>query len=298
MRLKKLLREILSYFDPKILMTLTSLKMTGRWINWSNPQTLDDKINWLKFNSDTSLWTLLSDKLAVRDYVESKGLKFILVKLYGKWDSADEIDFDNLPKSFVLKTNHGSGTNIIVKDKSELDFNDAKKKLGEWLKLRFGWPTEPHYLKIEPVVIAEEFLVDNDHDFSSSLIDYKVWCLSGKPYCIWACYSRTVESVYVRTYDLNWNYRRECSIFTDHYREGKIDIPKPQSLTQMLDAAKRLSEGFPEVRVDFYEVNGKLYFGELTFTSNRGCQDFFTKEFLLEMGSLVDLSLAPKLKKC
>ena len=148
---------------------------------------------------------------------------------------------------------------------------------------------EPHYLQIKPVVIAEKLLIDKENTFSTSLVDYKVWCFNGKPYCVWACYSRTKNATYVGTYDLDWNYHPEWSIFTDHYKDGGPVVPKPKSFDEMMDAAKILSEGFPQVRVDFYDVDGKLFFGEMTFTSNGGFMQFFTDEFLLQMGKQMKL---------
>ncbi len=144
-----------------------------------------------------------------------------------------------------------------------------------------------NYITIEspPLVIAEEYLVEHNNTISSSLIDYKIWCFDGKPYSIWACYNRTKDSVLVNSYDLEWNCLPEKSIFTKHYQNGKGLLPKPKCLNRMLEAASILSKGMPEVRVDFYEVDGNVYFGELTFATLAGHIDFYTPEFLLELGN-------------
>ena len=262
----------------------------GKKMNWVNPQDLNEKINWLKVYGDTTLWPKLADKYKVREYLEEKGLSNLLVPLYGKWNSADEIDFDILPQQFVLKTNHGSGEVLVVKDKTKLNQDIVRSDVRRWLKERYGFlQGEPHYLKIKPVVIAEELLEEKNNTFSTSLVDYKVWCFNGKPYCVWACYSRTKNGTYVGTYDLDWNYHPEWSVFTEHYKDGGPVVTKPKSLDEMLNAATILSEGFPQVRVDFYDVDGKLYFGEMTFTSNGGFMRFYTDAFLLQMGKQIQL---------
>lgn len=275
---------------PKRIIDWLYSYVLGKKMNWVNPQDLNEKINWLKVYGDTTLWPKLADKYKVREYLEEKGLSNLLVPLYGKWDSGSDVDFESLPSQFVIKTNHGSGEVLVVKDKSSINQDKVREDLNRWLKERYGFlQGEPHYLKIKPVIIAEKLLVEKNNSFSSSLVDYKVWCFNGKPYCIWACYSRTKEATYVGTYDLNWNYHPEWSVFTDHYKDGGPVVTKPQSFNEMIKAASILSEGFPQVRVDFYDVDGKLYFGEMTFTSNGGFMRFYTDEFLLQMGKQIHL---------
>lgn len=261
-----------------------------REIDWDNPKDINEKIQWLMCFSDTVKWSECSDKYKVRDYVKSKGLEHILVKLYGKWDKAEDIDYDLLPNKFVLKCNHDSGTCFILDKKMGFDKEAVNKELNRKLKIKFGYQNrETYYNRIKPCIIAEEFLESNDNVFSSSLIDYKIWCFDGKPYSIWACYSRSKECTYVNIYDLDWNVHPEYSVFTNHYRDGKGKVPKPKTLEEMLKAAATLSKGFPEVRADFYEVNGKLYFGELTFASLCGMMDFYTDDYLKELGDQVIL---------
>ena len=263
----------------------------GYEMNWSRPSDINEKINWLKVYGDTSQWGGVADKYMVRNFVKDRGLGNILVKLYGKYNTTDEINFDELPNSFVLKTNHGSGDCIVVTDKRKIDIGDIKKRLGRALNTKYGlYSGERHYLSIKPCIIAEEFLDNDDLGFTTSLIDYKIWCFDGKPYSVWACYSRTTHETFVNVYDLNWVCHPEFSVFNNHYKDGKGKVPKPQCLEEMLNAASILSKGFPVLRVDFYEVKGKLYFGELTFTSNGGYMDFYTKDYLLELGAQVLLT--------
>lgn len=261
----------------------------GKHINWKHPRDINEKINWLKFNSDTSKWTEYSDKYAVRDYVKDKGFEDILVPLYGKWDNVSSIDFSQLPTSFVLKTNHGSGSIVIVKDKSQCDEAKIRKDIANWLKEPFGkLQGEPHYLSIERCVIAEALLVPSD-SFSFSLVDYKIWCFNGTPKYVLVCYNRTSSAVYLELYDTEWNYLPQKSHFTDHYRNGGGVVPKPRNLGKMLEVASRLSVGFPQVRVDLYDNNGQVFFGEMTFTSAGGYMDYFTQDFLNELGDLVKI---------
>ncbi len=259
--------------------------------NYEDPTDINEKINWIKFYGDTSRWADLADKYKVREYVHSLGLDDTLVKLYGRWDKASEIDWNLLPDQFVLKVNNGSGDILICRDKSILDKAAVIDTYDTLVATKYGDVTgEPHYAKIPPCVIAEELLdINNQSIKTSSLIDYKIWCLNGKPYCVWCCWNRSSHGTDTGTYDLNWNYHPEWSVFNEHYRKGKELIPRPENLEYMLEVASKLSADFPVLRVDLYEVGGKVYFGELTFTSLGGFMDFYTPEFLLEMGETIKL---------
>jgi hypothetical protein len=279
--------EYLGIYNPKKLASILHYDYCKRHINWDNPKDINEKINWLKFNSDTSTWSELSDKYAVRKYIENAGFGNMLVKLYGVWSNVEEINFDELPQSFVLKSTNGSGTVMVVEDKNKLDLIEVKKTLKKWLSLKFGVMTaEPHYFSISPQIIAEELLVNDKKGVSSSLIDYKIWCFNGEPYSIWTCSNRKIGGeTYVASHDLYWNIHLEHSVFVDHYRQCNNNISKPQSLDKMLNACRVLTKNFQQVRVDFYDVDGHPYFGEFTFTSSGGYMDFYTDDYLLEMGS-------------
>ena len=261
-------------------------KRFGTELDLDHPRDLNEKIQWLMCRSDTSAWTRLSDKVAVRDYVTEKGLGDLLVPMLGTWKRAADIPWDTLPEKFVLKCNHDSGSTHIVD--AQTDRQAVASALDEALKVRYGYRHgEMHYNGIAPCILAETYLDGGD----TVPVDYKVWCFDGKPYCVWACHGRTADSVYVNVYDLDWNPRPEASVYTGHYRDGGSSLPRPETLPQMLEAAAKLSEGFPEVRVDFYEVRGKLYFGEMTFASLMGRMDFYTDDFLQELGDQVKLPL-------
>lgn len=251
----------------------------GRYINWNEPKDLNEKINWLAFNTDTTKWSELSDKYNVHEYVKSKGLSEILNPIYKKWDNIDEINFENLPNSFVLKTNCGSGDIVIVKNKNEENLDGIKKYFKKVLSKRFGIETsEPHYLRIKPCVFAEKLL-------SNEIVDYKVWCFNGKPYCVFTVSNRDNKTHKrdINVFDLEWNKHKE---WLNTWHHNDVAVKKPTNLQEMLKYATILSEGFPQVRVDFYEQDDKIYFGEMTFTSACGRMLSFSQEALITMGDL------------
>jgi len=263
----------------------------NRDIDWKNPKDLNEKIQWLKFHSDISLWTDLADKYKVREYVKECGLEHLLVKLYGVWENPEDIDFDKLPESFVLKTNNSCGTNLIVKEKKNLDTDQAIGQLKKWiLESRRIITLEPHYFKIKPLIIAEEFLSTENQDIgSNSLIDYKVWCINGEPQFVVAFYDRNTSPYSVELFDIDWTPHPEYRIFTEKAKLGTKQLSKPEVLNEMVLACRKLSMGFPQVRIDFYIVNQKLYFGEMTFTSQGGSNYLYTQAFLNMLGEKIKL---------
>lgn len=263
----------------------------GRRIDWKHPRDLNEKIQWLLCYGDTSKWSELADKRSgFRNYVRGKGLESLLVPQLGSWKRSADIPWDSLPERFVLKCSHDSGSTHIITP--ETDRAAVSAALDKVLSRRYGYVHgETFYNRIEPWIVAEEYLDAGP----GGLVDYKVWCFGGKPFCIWACKDRTADAVYVNTYDLDWNPIPGADRPTAHYRDGGWSHLRPENLAEMIAAASALSEGFPEVRVDFYEVNGKLYVGEMTFASLCGRMDFHTDEFLRKMGDLV--VLPPRKKK-
>ncbi len=258
-------------------------------LDLDNPQTLNEKILYLSLLTDTSLWTRCADKYAVRAYVEEKGLGDILIPLVGVWHSAEEVDFDALPTQFVMKANHGSGDVLIVEDKKKIDESEVKRCFSKVLSQKYGaLEGGLHYMRIKPVLIAEELIRT---DSGTSLVDYKCWCFNGKCCYIWTCANRDEHSTEVMTYDRQWVAHPEYSIYNEGYRQGEL-IAKPANLDYMIEVAERLSQDFECVRVDLYNVGGKVYFGELTFTCYGGMMDFYTDEFQAMAGGMVDISMA------
>jgi len=276
-------------------------------LDLKNPKDYNEKVQWLKIYSDTASWTALADKYKVREYVKQCGLENTLVKLFGVWKDADEIDFDTLPEKFVLKTNNGCGKNILVYDKHQMDVNQIRKQLNIWIRKRHELVSfQPHMWSIDRRIIAEELLQDDDTSrISKSLIDYKFFCFHGEPEVVDVLFDRknicigkgtNINNVHrrERVFDLNWNLRSEV-LLSPEPDDISLEIPRPSLLNEMITICRVLSKPFPQVRVDLYQVNNKVYFGELTFTPG-GMTDC-TEEFLIEMGNKIDLSAVKRRTK-
>ena len=266
-----------------------------RFPDFKNPQDLNEKILYLKLFTDTSLWTQMADKYHVRDYVKSCGLESMLIPIYGSWERVEDIPFDELPQQFILKANNGDGKGTNVKiDKAKMngqDWQDLRKRLQGWLDTKHigALSGEPQYRDIKPMILAEELLPCGEGE--TSLIDYKLWCFNGEPYSFFICSERQADGYHatVDCYDLEWNRYPENMLASPHMTVATKAIPRPACLDEMIQAARILSKPFPEVRVDLYAVGGKAYFGELTFTSLGGMMDFYTPEYLREMGARVTI---------
>lgn len=243
------------------------------------PKDINEKIRYLEFYTDTTKWTELADKYRVRKYVEERIGAEYLVPLIGKWKKADDIDFNILPNQFILKLNNGSGDSIIVHDKSLLDLKSVIEKLNYNLyhTTMFNG-AERHYLGIPPCIIAEKLLPSD-----GPIVDYKIWCFNGVPNHFLICTNRNESTHHANLnyYDLNWV--RHSEKIAEEYRNDD-EVEKPKNIEEMLRCAKALSKGFPQVRVDLYNIRGKIYFGELTFTSAFGFMNYYTQETLDEMG--------------
>ena len=254
----------------------------GCKVDWENPRDINEKIQWLMCRSDTSRWTVLSDKLRVRDFVASKGFGDLLVPLLGVWDHARDIDFDSLPDKFVMKCNHDSGSYRFVDKSQGFDPDALRAHFSRCLKRKYGYSNgELHYNPIRPKVLAEPMLASD-----KSIVDYKVRCFCGKPVSIVTCSERTEHTTSLDMFDTDWNPHPEALVFTHGFIDGQGRLPRPACLDRMLEASTVLSEGFPQVRVDFYVVGEKLYFGEMTFSSAGGRMAYFTDEQLVEQGRL------------
>ncbi|MBR4536567.1 MAG: glycosyltransferase [Bacteroidales bacterium] len=265
--------------------------------HFRHPHDINEKINWLKFYGDTSQWPLLADKYRVREYVKECGFEEILIPLTGKWDSVEEIDWDKLPQQFVMKCNNGSGDVVVCADKGALDKVLILQHFRKTLQSPYGILTgEEHYKSIKPCIIAEELLDGSTQpNKSQSLVDYKIWTFDGKPEFI-VCYSNRHNNYYceIGVYDCNWEAHPEFLRYTSHYMPEHKLMPEPACLGDMLCIASRLSKGHPQMRVDLYEVNGHIYFGELTLTSSGGYMSNFTQEFLDKLGRLTVLPIDKK----
>ena len=231
----------------------------GKKLDLKNPKTMNEKLQWLKLYNRKEEYRSLVDKVKVKDIVAQKIGKKYVVPILGVWDSFDEIDFDKLPNQFVLKTNHSGGNTgvIIVPNKSKLNKEVAKTKLEASLKSDVyrsyrEWP----YKGMTKKIFAEEYL-------GADLVDYKFYCFDGDADCVLLCIDRQIGAAKFYFFDKDWNLCR-------YNKRGKeapegFTLPKPEGIDEMFRLASEMSKGFPFVRMDFFDVNGKIYFGEYTF---------------------------------
>ncbi|WP_455625925.1 ATP-grasp fold amidoligase family protein [Parabacteroides sp.] len=292
---KEILRSIGSFCGkhyPKQWISFRYYLRFRKRIDWKNPRNLNEKILYLSLMTDTTCWSDLTDKYRVREYIESCGFKDNLVELYAVWENALDINFENLPQAFVLKTNHGSGEIKIVLNKDTLDKGEIAVYFNKAIAKPYGEiEAGKHYARIKPYIIAEQLLINDplSREYSKSVIDYKMWCFNGKMHYTWVCCNRDVHGAEVLLYDREWQEHLEYSVFTKHYRQGQ-PIPKPINYQDMIRMAEALARPFSCVRVDLYNVGGKIYFGELTFTSLGGMMNYFTEDFLDKAGEFIDLN--------
>lgn len=238
-----------------------------RKLDLNNPKTLNEKLQWMKFNDRNPFYSMVTDKVLVRDYIINTIGEKYLVPLLGVWENFDDINFDDLPNEFVLKCNHDSGGLVLCKDKSRLDMAKAKEKISKSLKRQFYYiGREWQYRSIEPKVIAEKLLLDES---GNPPADYKISCFNGVVDNIMICVDRfTEEGVKFYFFDKEWNFLRYNR--GDEKLPDNFSLPKPDNLEELIQVAEKLSKDFNYARIDLYNVNGKVYFSEITLSPNSG----------------------------
>lgn len=287
-RLKEKLGDMLSHcmlrMSPLLLTRYRYHRSTGKWFNTKNPRTFDEKLLWLNLYWHHPLKVRCADKYAVRSYLEENGVGHLLKELYGVYTHVDEIDFDRLPDRFALKATHGYGFNIFCKDKARLDIEATKSKLRTWMKTDISqFVGELHYASIVPRIICEALLQDPS---GKPVSDYKVYCFDGRAHCTMACTDRTEKRANYDFYDLGWTKKlaySKTSLLANR------DIPKPGAYEEIIAAAEKLSKPFPFVRMDFFSIGGRAYFGEMTFSPNGGIDIYITDLAQNIMGDLIRL---------
>jgi len=258
-------------------------KEVGRELDLINPQKYNDKLQWLKVNWRDSLATKCADKFEVREIVKEKIGKEYLNELIDVYESVEEIDVRKLPEKFVLKGTHGSGYNIICKDKYMIDWGKEYKLMRRWLNTNYYWhKREWVYKDIKPRIICEKYLEEFE---TGELRDYKIFCFNGEPKVIEVDYDR-FKNHKRNFYDLDWNFINGEIRYPN---DVSVNIEKPEKLSEMLDLSRILSAGFPHVRVDFYYLNNQIMFGELTFFHESGMGRFEPEEFEVTMGKWLEL---------
>lgn len=265
--------------DEEYLKRLFKIKL-GYDLDFFNPVTFNEKLQWLKVYDRNPQYTNLVDKYEAKSVVGKIIGSEYIVKTYGVWDSFEDIDFDKLPNSFVIKCTHDSGGVVVVKDKSKMKIKAIKKRINKSLKKNyFYWSREWPYKNIKPRIIIEEFLGEN-------IPDYKLMCFNGKVKCSFVCSERNCnQELKVTFYDRNWNKMP----FERHYKSSDNEIPCPKNYEKMIELAEKLSAGIRFVRVDFYEVEGELYFGEMTFYPGSGWEEFSSYEWDKKLGDWIEL---------
>ncbi|MCH5241267.1 MAG: hypothetical protein J1F67_02425 [Muribaculaceae bacterium] len=288
--LRKIVKKIASYklLPPKLTVFILYSIETLRFPKLRNPKDLNEKLIWLAFNTDTTRWSRLTDKYEVRNFISEKGFANILTPLIGVFENADEIDFDNLPECFVIKSTNGTAQTIVVDDKSIIDKEKIKKEIKSWQTQNLGYSSgEIHYLRIPQRIIIEQKLGGKTTELP---IDYKFMCINGKVHSCLVCSERDKKVFTSRRnlMEVN-NWKEIADSVNKNYRGDPSTLKQPHNLKEMVKIAEVLSQEFPFVRVDLYEVEGKIYFGEMTFTPSGFHITSINRKTLKEMGNLLIL---------
>lgn len=284
----KCFRETLTIISPTLNTKVTYRLSKGESLNLKKPTKFDEKISWLKLNTyyKNPLVSQCADKYFVREYVSSMGCEEILNKLYGVYDSVEDIPWSKLPNKFVLKWNMGAGSNIICQNKEELDIEKTKEKLRTWGKKKYYLlNAEMQYKYMEPKILCEKLLETEDKSLPE---DYKVYCFNGIAKFVMVCVGRQKGKSKFYLFDREWNLMRinkdGIAAPTNFY------FPKPKGIEKMFNYAEKLSKPFIFVRSDFYNIKGEIIFGELTFTPAGGIDSNMPDEMDRYLGEMIKLN--------
>ena len=288
--IKRLYAILLSFIEYLFVIDLakkfdTKLRF-HKSLDLKNPKTLSEKVTYIELHKQSPLAPSCTDKYEVREFVKSRGLENILIPVYGKaWSDVNQIDFNTLTYPCILKATHGCKMNYVLHDINNIDLQKCKKELSKWLKISYGtYSIEPHYKTIPHRIYAEKFI-----DGIDDLIDYKFHCINGNPEFVLTCSQRKANgdaamAVTLDLFDMEWKHIPEI-IGSGNEIAGDGLIQKPETFDRMKEIARVLSRGFEFVRVDLYEINGNILFGEMTFSPACCVFPYFSKEFDIEMGN-------------
>ena len=278
-------RGIYRYISDEKFLRKVYKAYIGKPLNLDAPCTYTEKLQWLKLYDRKPEYTRMVDKFGAKEYVAEKIGEEYIIPTLGVWDKFEDIDFDSLPDSFVLKCTHDSGGLVICKDKSKLDLKSAEKKLKKFLKRKYyyvwrEWP----YKNVKPRIIAEKYMEDEK---TAELRDYKFFCFNGEAKLLFIATDRQTagEETKFDFFDMEFNHLP----FTNGHPNAEQPPEKPLCFDEMRELAEKLSAGIPHLRVDFYEVNGKVYFGELTFSHWSGVVPFDPEEWDYKIGEWITL---------
>ncbi|MBQ7663640.1 MAG: glycosyl transferase [Bacteroidaceae bacterium] len=259
----------------------------GKKLNLGHPVTYTEKLQWLKLHNTSELCTQLVDKYGVREYIKEKIGEKYLIPLLGVWEHFDDIDFDKLPDRFVLKTNHGSGGVIICKDKSVLNKESAKRTLEKSLKKNYFWVGREYpYRNVPPRIIAEKFMEDDE---GNPPVDYKFFCFDGEPQVLFYASERFNSQGLPPKFDYYDIALNHLPVRSKGHENAVQKLQMFPQFEEMKQLARILSEGFPHVRVDLYLVDGKIYFGEMTFHHDGGLVPFIPEDWDKKFGDMIKL---------
>ena len=255
--------------------------------NLNNPKTYNEKLQWLKLNDIHPEYSKIVDKADAKDYVKDvlgEGAEQYIIPTLGIWNRFDDVDFDSLPNQFVLKTTHDSGGVVVVKDKSTMNIKDVRDKIERSLKNNFFFQHREYpYKHIKPRIIAEKFMVDES---GTELKDYKFFCFDGEPKMLFVATDRPYDTRF-DFFDIEFNHLP----FKQGHPLATKTIKKPAGFEKMVELSRKLSKGFPHVRVDLYDINGQIYFGELTFFHFSGNVPFEPEEWDYKIGEWLKLPI-------
>lgn len=276
---------VFNFIPDKIFVPFQYRMATGKALDLKNVNTFNEKIQWMKLFDRNPIYPMIVDKYRIREYVGSRIGEEYLIPLLGHWESLEDVKLDELPNQFVIKCNHDSGGISICLDKNKYDWVKEKKKLSIHMSQNHYYLSrEWAYKKVKPCIIAEQYLKDEK---TGELRDYKFFCFNGKPKYVQVDFNRFINHKR-NIYDLDWNLVN-LTIKCQNAPERVIE--KPDRFDVMVELAEQLSAGFPQVRVDLYLANGRVYFGELTLYHGSGFEKFTPESFGEEFGSYIDLSL-------
>lgn len=279
-------RKLLNWMPDKAYLKWKYAAIMNKKLDLKNPKTFNEKLQWLKLYDRKPIYTTMVDKYEVKKYVADRIGKEYIIPTLSVWEKFEDIDFDALPNQFVLKCTHDSGGLVICRDKEKLDQVAAKKKIERSLKRDFymehrEWP----YKNVKPRIIAEQYMEDEK---TAELRDYKFFCFDGNVKALFIATDRQKQGEEVKFDFFNENF--EHLDFRQGHPNASVYPEKPENFDKMCQLAGQLSKGFPQLRVDFYEVNGKIYFGELTFYHFAGLTPFNPEKWDEIFGSWIDLS--------